>query len=506
MSAYINAARQAAARTGDLVLVIDAGDMWQGTIESNLNEGAAVVEAYNAIGVTAAAIGNHEFDFGPVGEKAIPVDSDDDARGALKQRFRESNFPVLAANLIVDSTGQPVEWDNVSPSVVVDAGGVSIGIIGVMSEHALTATIAANTVGLTVAPLLDTITHEARALRETGVDLVIVSAHAGGFCSEFMDPEDLSSCRTDAEIMRVASGLEPGLVDHIFAGHTHQSIAHTINGISITSALAKTLAFSRVDFQLDGESLEILDRRVHPPQSLAPDTLTEYEGVALVPMPEVERIAAAAAAAAQALKQKPLGVTLSGPFDLTPDIESAIGNLVTEATLDSFDADIAIHNVFGGLRSGLPAGELTYGAVYEMFPFDNTISILELSGEDLRHVIARQAPIHRKAGFAGMRVFVSCTDDGMNVVMRLNDGREIQDDDRIRVIANDFLAPGGDDILTPAIPEGGFELQSGMPLVRDALVKWFMDRPGTFDPADFRSNDAPKWNVPETFPQTCQYR
>ncbi len=243
---------------------------------------------------------------------------------------------------------------------------------------------------------------------------------------------------------------------------------------------------------------------MHPPQLLAPDTLTEYEGVALVPMPEVERIAAAASASAEALKQKPLGVTLTGPFDLKPDIESAISNLMTEATLDSFDADIAIHNIFGGLRSGLPAGELTYGAVYEMFPFDNIVSIHELSGEDLRQIIARKAPIHRKTGFAGMRVFVTCTDDGMNVVMRLNDGREIQDDDRIQVIANDFLALGGDDILTPVIPEGGFELQDGMPLVRDALVKWFMEHPGTLDPADFRSHDLPKWNVPETFPQTCQ--
>ena len=191
MSAYINAARQATAETGDAVLVIDAGDMWQGTIESNLNEGAAVVEAYNAIGIAAAAIGNHEFDFGPVGDKPIPVNENDDARGALKQRIRESNFPVLAANLIDDSTGRPVEWDNVSPSVVVNAGGVSVGIIGVMSENALVATIAANTVGLSVAPLVDTISREASALRKAGVDLVIVSAHAGGFCSDFSDPQDL---------------------------------------------------------------------------------------------------------------------------------------------------------------------------------------------------------------------------------------------------------------------------------------------------------------------------
>jgi 5'-nucleotidase len=95
ISAYADALRDARVEDGGAVLVIDAGDMWQGTLDSNLVEGAAVVEAYNAIGFTAAAIGNHEFDFGPVGSKAIPQDAGDDPQGALKQRVSEANFPVL---------------------------------------------------------------------------------------------------------------------------------------------------------------------------------------------------------------------------------------------------------------------------------------------------------------------------------------------------------------------------------------------------------------------------
>jgi len=67
----------------------------------------------------------------------------------------------------------------------------------------------------------------------------------------------------------------------------------------------------------------------------------------------------------------------------------------------SFDADIAIHNVFGGIRKGLPAGDLTYGAVYEMFPFDNIVSIHEISGEDLRSIIAWKVAPHVNPGFDG---------------------------------------------------------------------------------------------------------
>jgi len=97
MSGYVGAVRDAREQDGGGVLLIDAGDMWQGTLESNLSEGAAMISAYNALGYTAAAIGNHEFDFGPIGPKAIPVSDEDDPVEALKQRATEADFPLLAA-------------------------------------------------------------------------------------------------------------------------------------------------------------------------------------------------------------------------------------------------------------------------------------------------------------------------------------------------------------------------------------------------------------------------
>ena len=71
LSGYISNLRAARANDGGALLLIDAGDMWQGTLESNLTEGASVVAAFNALGYTAAAFGNHEFDFGPEGPAAV---------------------------------------------------------------------------------------------------------------------------------------------------------------------------------------------------------------------------------------------------------------------------------------------------------------------------------------------------------------------------------------------------------------------------------------------------
>ena len=143
ISGYVAALRATRANDGGGVLLVDAGDMWQGTLESNLSEGASIVDAYNALGYAAAAIGNHEFDFGPAGELATPNSDADDPRGALKRRAMEAEFPLLAANLIDTSTNQLVAWQNVRPSMMTEVAGTKIGIVGVMTEKALQGTIAA---------------------------------------------------------------------------------------------------------------------------------------------------------------------------------------------------------------------------------------------------------------------------------------------------------------------------------------------------------------------------
>src|SRR5262245_1243472 len=147
LGGYVANVRAARARDGGAVLLIDAGDMFQGTLESNLNEGASVIAAYNTLGYVAAAVGNHDFDFGPAGLPATPQKADDDPRGALKARATQASFPFLAANLIDIDTARPVDWPNVRPSTVVTAAGLRVGIIGVMTARALSGTIAANVGG-----------------------------------------------------------------------------------------------------------------------------------------------------------------------------------------------------------------------------------------------------------------------------------------------------------------------------------------------------------------------
>lgn len=503
LSSYVNSIRTARSRDGGAVLLIDAGDMWQGTLESNISEGASVVAAFNALDYTAAAIGNHEFDFGPVGPAPIPESPTDDPRGALKQRATEASFPFLAANLIDDATGQPVAWENVHSSIIVDVDTVKVGIIGVMSRNALAATIASNTSGLSVAPLAETIVREAQAAKAAGADIIIVTAHAGGECTDFDDPYDLSSCETRHEIFGVAKALPAGLVDHIFAGHVHEGLAHIVNGISITSSYSRTRAFSRVDFLIDRKSGDVIQRNLFPPTSLV--AIAAYEGINLTPDADVAAIAKRAAEIAAEVKDRKVGITLETPFALNGDPESALGNLYTEAMLDDVDADISIHVINGGIRADLPAGELTFGSVYEMSPFDNQLTVIRLSGAELRQVISEQAHRgSRRIGFSGLRVKINCSDGIMAIEMRYDDGRSISDTDTVRIAVTNYLALGGDRVFQSVMPEIGFESQPTAPMVRNVILRSLAKRGGSISAADFDSSAAPRWQLPESMNRECR--
>ena len=526
LSGYIAALREVRAKDGG-VLLVDSGDMWQGTLESNLNEGAAVTQVYNALGYAAAAIGNHEFDFGPVGKASIPESGEDDPRGALKQRAKEADFPLLAANIVDTDTGAPVAWDNVMPSTIVDVAGIDVGIIGATTEFTLIVTIAANTGGLSIDPLADVVRREAEKLRSAGADLIVVVAHAGSRCDEFDDPHDLSSCQTKhrilGEIVRAADALPPGLVDHIVGGHVHHGIAHVVNGIAVTASYSSTRAFSRVDFRVDRSSGDVIDRQVFAPQRLCPyiDSNTDecvwvvddraarirparYEEITVEPMPAILEIANQAAQEAAQIRMDKLGIVLEAPFTLEGNPESALGNLVLTALRESVAGDVVIHNVSGGLRASLPAGDLIYGSVYQMFPFDNRVVVLDMSGAELRRVFAAQARNQlRRAGIAGMQVDVECSNGDLDVAMRLDSGRLIRDEDRVRVVVNDFLATGGDYILTPAMPEGGFEWDDDPRLTRDVVVDWLGARGGSIHPDQFLHPGKPRWNFVAGFDPTC---
>ena len=527
LGGYVRNIRAARMRDGGGVLLVDSGDMFQGTLESNLNEGAAVVGAYNALGYAAAAIGNHEFDYGPVGPDETVQKPWEDPRGALKARAASARFPFLAANTVDDATGQPVAWPNVKPSTVVDVRGVKIGLIGVTTPDTPALTIGANVVGLTFAPLVPVITREATALRARGAIVVIVLAHAGGRCTKLDDPENFSSCDQMAEIVRVARELPSGLVDVIAAGHTHQAMAHEVSGIAIVEAYSTGRSFSRVDLTVNRSTRTLAAKRIFPTHDLCgrEDAATHTcdpaapRGAALVPARYENRlvrpdatVAAAIAPAvrrAVAVKNQPIGVSLETPFTRgDQQTETAIADLIADGTLASAPgADVALNNG-GSLRTDLPAGPLTYGSFYELYPFDNRIVTLRVTGDQLTRIIAysleRKVAPFEMLPIAGFKVDARCDGTMLRVTLTRSSGVPIRADELLTVATSDFIAGGGDGIVAPAGALGEIKTVEGVPLLRESVVAWLRSRGGRLSENQFVSADHRRWSYPGSRPVLCQ--
>jgi 5'-nucleotidase len=512
---YVDNVRKRREGDGGGVLLVDAGDMWQGTLESNLGEGAAMVQAYAELGYDAATIGNHEFDYGPVGPEATPQSPDDDPRGALKARLREVRFPVVAANLLDAETGERVQWPNVDPSILREVAGIRVGIVGVTSEETLETTISANVKGLEVGPVAKTIEAQATRLREQGAQVIVVAAHAGGDCTRFDDPSSLGSCDRDAEIFEVARDLPQGLVDVIVGGHTHQGIAHEVGGIAIVEAYAKGRAFSRVDLTFDRGQQRVVRTRIHPPEPICADLDPErgrcepepYAGAPVEPSEQVLQAVSEHLERAREASREKLGIELEEAMHVDFDEESPLGNFLADLMLRvRSSADVALVNG-GGIRADLPAGPLTYGELYEAFPFDNRFATVELPAKALATIFERN--LQSEGGFlsvSGVHVRARCTRDGLQVTLMDDDGKPIPPERRLTVLASDFLVTGGNAALTElGRAEQSIAIEDGRPM-REIMADRLRKRSGKARPGDGTVYDPerPRVRYPAKRPVECE--
>lgn len=522
---YIANLRRARADDGGGVVLLDAGDTFQGAMESNLTEGAVVVDAYNALGYTAAAIGNHEFDFGSVDAAPPHAVRSGDPRGAIKAIAARATFPFLAANLVEDATGELADWPNVRPSMVTDVAGVRVGVVGVMTAVAMRSTLAANVRRLRTTPLVEAIAREAGALRRAGAAVVIVAAHAGGRCTRFDSPDDLSSCEGRSEIFDVARELPVGLVDAIVAGHAHAGVAHRVAGIPIVEAFSGGRAFGRIDLTVERATARVRAATIFAPQDIcesvdpatercdgsaaraAPWRAPTYEGRVVVPDAQVDTAMAPELNRVAAMRATSLNVVLDTALRREGDLESALGNLFADALRASVpDADLAIanNNAIGGLRADLETGPLSFGRFYDVFPFDNRVVVVEMRGDELRQALTSEVARGRRGalGLSGLRVHVACGADGNPAVsLARSTGEPIEPHARLTVVTTDFLAGGA--VFGPTFGPQPVEVRHEAPIAREVVTDWLRARGGRVSSAQFLDIATPRWEQPPSVNRTC---
>ena len=477
IGAYIQALR--ATHPGGVVL-LDAGDLYQGTLLSAASEGRAVIEFYNDMGYDAAVVGNHEFDFGRVGYHSTPSSRDDDPLGVIKARIAEAKFPFLAANIFDRATKQPVKWKNLSGYAILQRKGIKIGVIGMTSPDTPLITHPANVRTLVFKPMLPTLRALLPKVRKAGATVVIVVVHAGIGVDE-------KSGQATGPVADLARALKPGEVDLIISGHHHLPFADRVNQIPVIQPWAKGIAFVRADLVVDLANGRVLqdhvvlhentfffrtDRNGQPPT---------YAGQVIRPLAcYVKKLKKFKRSIAH-LERIRLGRATETMKCNTP-LDSPVGNLVTDAMRAMDESiDVAMYNS-GGIRASIPKGVITFGHVYEAVPFDNNLVKLTLTGAQIREVVEHGlAGTYGVMEVSGLEVtFDPDAPQGRRCVSIIitRTGKELDDKKLYTVATNEFVFNGGDGYYAFS---RGTNVQNTHTLIRELVARYIKEK-GTVTP------------------------
>jgi 2',3'-cyclic-nucleotide 2'-phosphodiesterase (5'-nucleotidase family) len=433
---------------GCATIRLDGGDVMQGSPVSNLTWGRATVDAFNAMGYAAAAVGNHEFDWG--------VDT-------LAARVRQARFAWLSAN-VRDGGGATPAWT--TPWRMVTTGGRRIAVVGYSTESTPMTTRPSNVAALTFDSGAARLDAAIAAARGAHPDYVIVVAHAGAFCNR-----DLGCA---GEIVDVAAALK-NRPDLIVSGHTHSLVQTTVNGIPIVQARSNGTSLAVVDF-VDSAGARSVRMRV---ETVWADRETADTAVARIVAAETRRVAP--------LTSRVLA-TLAGPLVREGD-QFPLGNLIADADRAATGADVALVNN-GGIRADLDAGPVTWGALFEVEPFQNFLVRLRVTGAVLRRTLEHAvATGEARAHLSGVSVRVnSAAPEGERVVgVTLAGGRPVADTAWYTLSVPDFVAAGGSGY---AMLRGAAAENSGV-VDLDALADWLAKQPQPVSaPADARVQEA----------------
>jgi 5'-nucleotidase len=282
-------------------------------------------------------------------------------------------------------------------------------------------------------------------------------------------------------------------------------MAHRVAGIAIVESFNGGRSFGRVDLTVDRATRKVVRPQIFPPQGLGPLPAT-YEDRPVATDPAIDAILAPEIARVAELKARPLGVVLETPIGRGSGAESPLGNLFTEALLHAVPgADISFNNTFGGLRADLPKGPLTFGRLFETFPFDNLVVSFTLTGGGLERVLAERLRRPRDLpGIAGLRVRATCDAGAIDIGLIRPTGHTVGDDETVTVATADFLASGGDGMFAAVTPAQGLAIEQTGQLLRDVVAEWLARRGGSLRAAELIDIGTPRWELPGRIPLVCK--
>lgn len=319
----------------DNYLILSGGDMWTGPAISTWFKGESMADVMNEMNYSAAAIGNHEFDF---------------AIDGLKERMEQSNFPFLSANIREKSSGNIPDF--IDPYIIKKVAGLKVGIIGLTTTSSPFTTFPDNVKDYDFIDYDDALSEIAPKVKAEGAEIIITIGH---ICSNEMQS-------------LVSTAITLG-ISVITGGHCNQLVAQIANDkVALLQGGDRLEYYGKLEIRIDPDTKAIID--LNP---------SFHENKGGTPDVDVQSVVQNWRTQADLALSEVIGYTNS-----TIDRSSfEMWNMVMDSWLYVFpQADAALSNA-GGIRQSIPEGNITLSTIVGLLPFENTILQLELTGNEL---------------------------------------------------------------------------------------------------------------------------
>lgn len=437
-------------KQGGSVLILHAGDVNTGVPESDLQQARPDIEAMNAIGYDAMAIGNHEFD---------------NPNSLLQQQQKWAKFPFLSANVVQKSNQQPLA----QPYAILNKKGLKIAIIGLTTPdtaHIVNPTHTQDWLFQDPIQAAHNIINKLNA--EKKADVIIGLTHLGYY-------HNAKHGNNAAGDVTLARKLPHGSLAMIVGGHTHTTVCMNPdgslnekfqagdackpdyqNGIWIAQAGEWGKFLGRADFEYKNGKATLLNYQLIPinlkQKVKNTEGKSEYRPIAAEIPADKRLYAKLKKYQDKGEKSVMIEVGMSegeflGGKDHARYQPSSLGRLLAQTQKDAVrGADLAIING-GGIRASLPSGTVRYKDILTVQPFGNTLTYVDFTGAELLNYLKQVAM--KESGEGAYPQF------SPNVSMKIQRSKKRISDVRInqkpivatqtyRLVVNDFLAAGGD--------------------------------------------------------------
>ncbi len=407
------------------VVVLNAGDDFQGTPISSITKGRSQIELMNIIKPDAMVLGNHEFDYG---------------RDALEENLKMAKFNVLAGNL----------WDKrkgklfAKPYIVKKVGKAKIGIVGLTTPELFKLSLRENLKDLELLDIEKVLKQYVYELKnKEKVDLIVALTHIG--------VEGDSIIATKFPEIKV-----------IIGGHSHTALFEPkiVNGVIICQAGSRGeyLGKLELDVELDGDSVYSYKGKL----IRVVNGIVEPDKVALKKVEELEKMV-----------DKEFGQVIGWlEVDWKRNFygESNLGNWEADVMREFAKTDIAFQNS-GGLRKDLPRGEIKVRDIWEINPFGNTFVVFEVDGRTLRKMMEWQASGKAELmQISGMKVVIDSRKNVDERVVSIEVGGKPLDENKFySIVTNNWVADHLYNLF--GIPQNSVEIKNLGVVDRDVFIE-----------------------------------